>query len=179
MAASQLLPVTTACPENSVWRDVSLTDFRKNVDSLKRVAEIAQDNEIYVRRSTEDTRLLDAHYALPFEIEKTFVNHLAFVAAVEKAAVRVTAVSLEEGSDSVTVRLVSNDPVLPAVEKTFRDILNLLSGCAKRSAYIAVPSQRYKIHSCLSRDTCQRMPGADLWARNNSEPATHTRSTSI
>ncbi|KAL9124838.1 MAG: hypothetical protein Q9217_005880 [Psora testacea] len=137
MAAPQLRSVETASANNSVWRDVDLASFRNNVALLKQATEVARDKETYLRDSTEDIHLLDARYMLPFDTEKVFVNHLAFVAAIEKAAVRVTAVSLEEGLDSITVRLASNETVLPVVEETLRLILDLLSRCANRSAYIS------------------------------------------
>ncbi|KAL9104044.1 MAG: hypothetical protein Q9163_000983 [Psora crenata] len=97
MAASQLLAVQTASSKNSIWREVNLVYFRRNVALLKQATEVVRDKEVYGRRSTDDVR-----YTLPFDTEKIFVNHLAFIAAIEKAAARVTAVSLEEGLDSVT-----------------------------------------------------------------------------
>ena len=136
MAAYQLLTVKTAFPKNSIWRDVSLGSFRRNVASLKQASEAVGDKKVHTRDSTDDTRRLDACYTLPFETEKIFVNHLAFIAAIEKSARRVTAVSLEESPDSVTVRLASNGAVHPMVEETLRAILDLLSGCANRSTYI-------------------------------------------
>ena len=139
MATPLLLPVKSSSLGNSVWREINFESFHSNVTLVKSVAEVAGDKEVFARPLTDDTRLLDVRYTLPFETEKIFVNHLAFVAAIEKSAATVTAVSLEEGLESITIRLASNKSVLPVVENALRAILELLSGCAKRSAYIAIP----------------------------------------
>ena len=152
MAAIQLLPVKTASIENSIWRDITRLTFCQSVAQLKEATEIPGQKKENSKSSLCDNAL-NGRYKLPFETEKTFVNHFAFLAATEKSAARVTAVSLEEkaNGEGLTVRLASNERILPTVEIALRAILDSITTFAERSMYEAVRDGSLNIRSLSGR----------------------------
>ena len=128
------VPVNTAAPGDSIWRDIDQARFRKQIDDLKHKNEVPGAPNIHNfktwrKRRDEPPRLL------PLEVEERIANDIAFLAAARKDVKSVSAVALEEANDSggVTVRLAANEVIEAPVIGALGSIFSLLQDCAGKS----------------------------------------------
>ncbi len=136
MSAPQLLAVSTASKQESIWTTVTQDAFRRNVIELQRAStKCPADPEIHSRAPTLEN---DNHgHTIPFEVEQRLADDFAFVAAFNKDVWTITAVALEELSQprGLLVRLAANAAVEPSVLDTLYHMLRLLRLCSKRRGY--------------------------------------------
>lgn len=137
MSAPQLLAVSTASHQDSVWKTVTRDAFRTNVVDLQRAsAKCPADPEIHSRapRLGNDDDL----HVIPFEVEQRLADDFAFLAAFNKDVWTITAAALEEVSQprGLVVRLAANAAIDPLVLETLDQILRLLQQCSKRRMYM-------------------------------------------
>lgn len=86
----------------------------------------------YSRGNRFSTLTKDESYPLPFEIERQLADDLAFLAANEAAAHKVSAatIDLDVVAGNATVRLAANEGKGTSVQECFTAILYLLERCA-------------------------------------------------
>ncbi len=136
MTVPQLLAVSTASHQDSVWKTVTRDAFRTNVVDLEKAsAKCPADPKIHSRPPTLEND--DDLHVMPFEVEQRLADDLAFVAAFKKDVWTITAVALEEVSQprGLVVRLAANAAVESSVLETLNQILQLLRQCSKRRVY--------------------------------------------
>lgn len=136
-AQPEVLSVNTAAPGDSIWRDVSQGNFRRQIDDLKRKNNVPGKPKVYQDKlwlkrrasSHEPSRLL------PLKVEERIVNDLAFVAAARKDVKSVSAVALEEvnNSSGLMIRMAANEAIESRVIDTLTSIFGLLQDCAGKS----------------------------------------------
>lgn len=140
MLNHQLLPVITASKAESIWRDVTQDEFRRNVVALQRASnEVPGDPKIHSRNQWSNPRIRvdDPNYVLPFSVEQRLADDFAFLAAAEEGVKTVSAVGLEQGIEhhGMIVRIAANDTVPQDVPKVFKLMFELLVRCAGKSGY--------------------------------------------
>ena len=142
MLYDQVLPVNTAARADSIWRDLTHDEFRRNVVALQRVSnEVPGDPKIHSRNEWAEPRIRfdDLSYILPFSIEQRLADDFAFLAAAEEGVKAVSAVGLEQDVEhhGMIIRLAANDTVPQEVPNTFSLMFELLVQCAGKSGYRA------------------------------------------
>lgn len=129
-------PVRTATRDRSIWRHLSERAFRRNVVKLARrcnevgwkevvVAGISSSPAI-VERSVmpRQTRSDDASYQVPLEVERRLTTDIAFIAANEAGAPKVTAACVEENyaENEIRLWLAANAGIEGCVEEALLQI---------------------------------------------------------
>lgn len=130
----------TASAAQSIWRDVSEDEFRKQIVALYRgLGEIPADPKIHSAAVWQEkvARYDSHHRLLPLRVEHRLADDLAFVAAAKEDPKAVSAAVVEESPDSsgLTIRLAANDGIRPEVADTFRAICQILSRCASKRTH--------------------------------------------
>lgn len=137
MSIVQPLPVNTAPPIHSIWRDVSQSTFRTRIDQLQRKTDVPGESKTHTyeawRRQTGVPH--ESPHLLPSDVEERVVNDIAFIAANRKDVNSVSAVALEEqrSAHGLIVRLAANGAIEVLVINTLSSIFGLLQDCALKS----------------------------------------------
>ena len=87
------------------------------------------------RSYVEHSRQNDEHlYPLPFEIEKSLADDLAFIAAAQPHVDYVSAATIEQNEDEplLRVKLAANEGVSSSVKRTFDDLFEVLRKHARK-----------------------------------------------
>lgn len=128
--------VRTASTKESIWRGISRNTFRQHVVALRRAAEIAGDEQVHSASDWHSCHT-QSTYALPFDVEQRLADDFAFVAAAEENLRVVSAVALEQYSDSprLVVRLAANECLPEGVTQMFDLMFEALGHCASRSEF--------------------------------------------
>lgn len=127
----QYLPVTTAPPEDSVWRGIDRTTFRQNIAALEKTFRKTSGSKEAVSRHDWQKRraeLASQDYILPFNVEQQLAEDFSFLVAAECDTKATSAVCIEEQSDpeGLVVRLAADEHVMTKVRKALKEILGLL-----------------------------------------------------
>jgi hypothetical protein len=127
----QYLPVTTAPPEDSVWRGIDRTTFRQNIAALEKTFRKSSGSKEAVSRHDWQKRraeLASQDYILPFNVEQQLAEDFSFLVAAECDTKATSAVCIEEQSDpeGLVVRLAADEHVMTKVRKALKEILGLL-----------------------------------------------------
>lgn len=163
MSNDDKLPVQTASPERSVWRDVVQTKFRMKVVELEKASrEVPRDPKVYTHAEwlAQSSPIGGKVRRLPFGVEQQLADDLAFIAAAEEGVNAVSAVGLEEnsGQSGIIVRIAANEGVRKDVQETLETIFGLLKQCASRSMLNPFSYSPYKFlpsNSIGPRAMCQ------------------------
>ncbi|KAL8824638.1 MAG: hypothetical protein Q9170_008093 [Blastenia crenularia] len=144
-----MIPVAnnTASPEDSIWNALNETIFRNTIAALAKTS-----NDLPGESRTYSLSEWDRHHtdpnasqrSLSLDDEQRFADDLAYIAASREGGKAVSAVGLEEHSDSlgITVRLAANRSIPDEVDISEKS-------CISSIAQIVVKLDRQRIHGRL------------------------------
>lgn len=151
---SQAKPVKTASSKESIWRNVQLATFRKNVTELQLVQEVPGTKVKHSGSVYQRDHPVDVAHILPFNQEKALADDFAMIASVEPTVQYVTAASLEENllQNALIIRLASNGAITESTRSLFSSVLKQLRTSASRGVLIQFPTHRWT-HSWMLVET--------------------------
>ncbi|KAK5076221.1 hypothetical protein LTR64_006301 [Lithohypha guttulata] len=130
MTANSGIPVCTAAPEQSIWRDLPEREFRHHLIDLERRTNAVPAN-VQIFTPSNDFGAQDLnHVGLSFTIEQQLADDLAFIAAVKEGAQSVAAVCLEQHLSPVSrlvVRIAAADTIDNSVRSAMASVCSNLS----------------------------------------------------
>lgn len=133
-------PVNTASKQNSIWRDLDQSNFRKRIDDLgvksndyPGLPQVHSSRDWLSQHNASD----EVNHVLSMNVEERLANDVAFLIASQKGVELVSAVALEEftGSDGLSIRLAANGGISETVIDVMRSISVLLQKCATKGRY--------------------------------------------
>ena len=148
---SEARPVKTASSKQSIWRDVQLATFRKNVTELQQVQDVPGTKVKHSGSVYQRDHPVNAAHILPFDQEKALAADFAMIASVEPTVQCVTAASLEESPlhNALIIRLASNEAIAESTRSFVSSVLKQLRTSASRGAFIGLSTHRLT-HSWMS-----------------------------
>lgn len=141
---SEARPVETASSKESIWQDVKLATFRRNVTALEQVQKVPGTKIKHSSSIYQSNHPLDVAHTLPFDQEKALADDFAMLASIEPIVQYVTAASLEENllHDVLTIRLAANGPITEAARSLISSVLEQLRISASRGTFMRLSSHR-------------------------------------
>ncbi len=130
-------PVDTARKGASIWDVVGQKTFGDNVNELTKLPNsVPKDPRVYTKVDWFGRGNQEGSHTFPFEVERQLADDVAFIAASEEGARRVSAVIIEEGNGAgLTVRLAANEGVPEAVSTSLKEIFAVLQQCANEGMH--------------------------------------------
>ena len=111
--------------EQSIWKDITENVFRRHiVDLALKSHEVPKDPRTYSAPSAINLQA--------FNLERTLAQDFAFIAAANEGVESTSAACVEgvAGSQSLVLRLASNEGVQSNVRSTLDKVLSTLRHCA-------------------------------------------------
>ena len=137
---SEARPVKTASSKESIWRDVQLATFRKNVTELQQIQEVPGTKVKHAGSIYQRDHPVEVAHILPFDQEKALADDFAMIASVEPIVQYVTAASLEENllHNALIIRLAANGAITESTRSLVSGVLKQLRTSASRGAFIGL-----------------------------------------
>ena len=121
-------------PGLSIWRDIDVRNFRRDLADLKRLSNQLPPASHPPLSSPDNAADSRRGYQLPFETERILADDLALIASSQPDVHGVTAAALQDrGHSSMRIHLASNGPVPVPILDNIKRIMDEVGFCAARS----------------------------------------------
>jgi len=123
-----MLNPDTAPKNLSIWSRIDRTEFERQAGQL-------QDRVISQGSSRSPEHLqCDRSYPFSFDLERQVADDFAYIAAHDYGGHFVSAVTIDlnEGQESLSIRLAVNGGVKGKVGQAFNELTQILKMCAKK-----------------------------------------------
>lgn len=120
----------TSPADRSIWATVDREVLERQTKALFAKQHVAGRYAYPLRPDSEH----DSSYPIPYEVEKSLADDLAFIAAAQPQVQYVTAVALEQSQSkpSLVIRLAANEGASLDVRTKFEEIRNVLAKHARK-----------------------------------------------
>ena len=120
----------TASRDQSIWNSIDRETWDRQTKALSSKQHVAGSRSYAEHYHQNDEHL----YPLPFEIEKSLADDLAFIAAFRPHVDCVSAATIEQNEDEplLRVKLAANEGVSPSVKTTFDNLFEVLRKHARK-----------------------------------------------